>query len=65
MVPRSLRFFESSRPESKFNIVVFPEPEGPKIAVTVLGSNFPEHYLRMVREAFYFLNPPFPLGTSF
>ena len=36
-----------SLPESKFNIVVFPQPDGPTIAVKVLGENFPEHGLRI------------------
>ena len=38
-----------SLPESKFNIVVFPQPDGPTIAVKVLGENFPEHGLRMIK----------------
>jgi hypothetical protein len=32
----------------RFNIVVFPHPDGPSMAVNVLGENFPEHYLRIL-----------------
>lgn len=52
-----------SRPESKFNIVVFPQPEGPTIAVKVLGENFPEHGFRIFFFPSIVFNPPFSLGT--
>lgn len=42
------RLFEINLPDSRFSIVVLPQPEGPTIAVKVLGSNFPEQGLSMV-----------------
>ena len=52
--PDTFRFYESNLPESKFNKVVFPEPEGPRIAVNVLGSNLPEAFLRIFFSTFLF-----------
>lgn len=37
ILPLRVKFFDKSLPDSKLSIVVFPDPEGPKIAVTVLG----------------------------
>lgn len=48
ILPLNKRFYESILPDSKFNIVVFPDPEGPKIAVIVFGLNLPEHYFKIV-----------------
>lgn len=45
--PVSVRFFESSRPDRRFSRVVLPHPEGPTIAVKVLGEKMPVHLLRM------------------
>lgn len=50
--PLNVKFYERSLPDRRFSIVVFPEPEGPNIAVTVLGENFPEHYFKIVLSAF-------------
>jgi hypothetical protein len=35
--PLIVRLSESNLPESKLSMVVFPEPEGPKMAVNVKG----------------------------
>jgi hypothetical protein len=35
--PLRIKFLERRRPDSRLSMVVFPEPEGPMIAVTVLG----------------------------
>lgn len=35
--PWILKFYDNSRPESKLRRVVFPDPDGPKIAVNVFG----------------------------
>jgi hypothetical protein len=35
--PLIVRLSESNLPESRLSIVVFPEPEGPRIAVNVNG----------------------------
>jgi hypothetical protein len=57
------RFSESSLPESKLSRVVFPEPEGPKMAVNVYGSNLPDAFLRMFFSTFLFA--VFPSGVSY
>lgn len=46
--PLNIKLSERSRPESRFSIVVFPEPDGPKMAVIVFGENLPEHSFKMV-----------------
>jgi hypothetical protein len=56
--PNTLRFYESNLPESKFNKVVFPEPDGPRMAVNVLGSNLPEAFLRIFFYSFFFSTLP-------
>ena len=51
--PRTSKFFDNNLPESKFKSVVFPEPEGPKIAVIDPAENLPEQTLSIVLIAFY------------
>jgi len=53
-----VKFYESNLPERRFNIVVLPDPEGPRIAVIVLGANFPEHSFKIVLLIFCFLYLP-------
>lgn len=36
-LPFIVKLSESNLPDNKFNIVVFPHPEGPRIAVKVCG----------------------------
>lgn len=57
ILPLSIRFLERSRPDNKFSIVVLPDPEGPKIAETVIGSNLPEHYLSILLVPFCIFYP--------
>ena len=47
-LPKSCRLLDSNLPERRFNIVVFPQPDGPTIAVKVPGENFPEQGFRIV-----------------
>jgi hypothetical protein len=35
--PCIVKFYDKRRPESKLRSVVFPDPDGPKIAVKVFG----------------------------
>ena len=42
-----MRFVETSRPDKKFNKVVLPLPEGPNIAINVLGINLPYKLFRI------------------
>jgi hypothetical protein len=58
----SVKFFDNNRPESRLSIVVFPQPDGPTIAVNVLGENIPLHLLRMVLPTFTLL--VFPVTGS-
>lgn len=44
-LPIVSRFSDICRPEMRLSIVVFPQPEGPSMAVKVLGENFPEQDL--------------------
>jgi hypothetical protein len=55
MDPFKFKFLDNCLPDNKFNIVVLPEPDGPKIAVIVLGSNLPEHSLSILLILFSFL----------
>lgn len=48
ILPLNNKFYESILPESKFSIVVLPDPEGPKIAVIVFVLNLPEHSFKIV-----------------
>lgn len=50
--PLNIKLSERSLPDRRLSIVVFPEPEGPKIAVTVFGENLPEHSFKMVLSHF-------------
>ena len=42
-LPYRVRSLDANLPDSKFSMVVLPDPEGPTIAVKVLGENFPLH----------------------
>lgn len=46
--PLSYRLSESILPEMRLSMVVFPQPDGPRIAVKVPGEKRPEHSLRIV-----------------
>ncbi len=63
--PRRTKFLANCLPESKFSIVVLPHPDGPNMAVTVLGENFPEQSFKIVLTAFSLRKPPLPLGVYF
>mgnify|MGYP006897122317 CR=1 FL=1 len=40
-LPMDYRLSDICRPEIKFNMVVLPQPEGPRMAVKLLGENLP------------------------
>lgn len=55
--------FEASLPDNKFNNVVLPLPEGPKIAVKFAGLNFP---FKLFKITFSYLTLIFlPVFSSF
>ena len=62
--PYKDKLFEINLPDSRLSIVVLPQPEGPTMAVNVLGSNFPEQGFRMVFVFFTVFIFPSSLGYS-
>lgn len=42
-LPTRSRFYDICLPEIKLSMVVFPQPEGPRMAVKVPGLNLPVH----------------------
>jgi hypothetical protein len=41
MLPDRVKFLDSNLPERRLSNVVLPHPDGPTIAVKVLGENIP------------------------
>ena len=52
MPPLTVRFSDISLPERKLSRVVFPEPDGPKMAVKVESCMSPRCLCRMVLSYF-------------